>query len=606
MSRLSRRVDIWVPMIIGTVAFIVLTGGRIILPSNISWLMIGDSAEHFVGWQFFRSTPVFQWPIGANPNLGIGLGNSIVFTDSIPIAAMFFKLLNPMLPTTFQYFGLWIWSCFVLQAIFGWKLLANFISNKIHLTIGATFFAISPVFLYRLIHEGYGHIALASQWLIVASLHLYFKPKFARRAWIILCILSSLIQPYFIPMILAIASATFIKHFISGSISFIRAVCEIAAVVLTTILTLWISGYFAISLDHKLMESWNFVFRWQPLSIVDPSSGFSLGWSRILADLPQLDGDQEAFSFLGTGILLLSLITLFIKIRDWYKAHNLTHERIGFFLLSSSILTILAFLLDHGSSLKQLFAYIAAMSAFGVAYSRSRTSPLTSKDNVRTKATTVPLFAGATIMAVYSMTNQLGIGGQTIVSYPIIGPIKYVFEVFRSHGRFIWPLYYLIVLIIYVDASKRIRTNLVTLILIASLAFQIFDSQQALGGFTARFTEGTSWQSPMVDVRWDQFKSRYKGLIVLPPLNNDKDGRWIPIAYFAAKNQMATNSGNFDERVGAGNRTASDLLRVNLENGVTSPDYLYIIEDQQLWASLPPLPDVRFVGELDGYKVIAP
>jgi len=606
MSRLSRRVDIWGPVIIGTAAFILLTGGRIIFPSNIGWLMMGDSAEHFMGWQFFRSTPMFQWPIGANPNLGIGLGNSIVFTDSIPIAAMFFKLINSILPTTFQYFGLWIWSCFVLQAVFGWKLLANFITNRFHLAIGATYFAISPVFLYRLVHDGYGHIALASQWLIIASLHLYFKPKLARRRWIILCILSSLIQPYFIPMILAIASATFIKHFISGSISFIRAVCEIAAVVLTTILTLWISGYFAISLDHKLMESWNFVFRWQPLSIVDPSSGFSLGWSRILADLPQLDGDQEAFSFLGTGILSLALITLCIKIYNWYKAHDSFHERLGFFLFSSSLLTILAFSLDHGSSLKKLLAYIAAMSAFGVAYSRTGGHSLTCENDVRMKATAAPLFACVSIMAVYSMTNQLGIGRRTIISYPIIGPIKYIFEVFRTHGRFIWPLYYLILLFVYLEAAKWIRTNLVTLLLIASLAFQIFDSQQSLSGITARFTENSSWQSPMVDARWGQFINRYQVLIVLPPLNNDQAGRWIPIADFASKNHMATNSGNFDERVGAGNQTTSKLLLANLENSITNSNYLYLIEDQQLWASLPPLPDVRFVGELDGYKVIAP
>lgn len=96
--------------------FVYVTGGRIINPTYDDWLMIGDSAQHYIGWEFFRHTPLFQWPIADNPKLGLEVASSIVFTDSIPIAAFIFKPLNYFLPATFQYFGLWIWLCFVLQA----------------------------------------------------------------------------------------------------------------------------------------------------------------------------------------------------------------------------------------------------------------------------------------------------------------------------------------------------------------------------------------------------------------------------------------------------------------------------------------------------------
>ena len=81
-------------LIMGTAIFVYVTGGAIINPTKRDWLMLGDSAQHYLGWEFFRNTPLWQWPIGANYPLGMELSSSIVFTDSIPIAAFIAKLLN--------------------------------------------------------------------------------------------------------------------------------------------------------------------------------------------------------------------------------------------------------------------------------------------------------------------------------------------------------------------------------------------------------------------------------------------------------------------------------------------------------------------------------
>ena len=40
---------------------------------------------------------------------------SVLFTDSLPLAALFFKLLGGILPTRFQYFGWWGLLCYALQ-----------------------------------------------------------------------------------------------------------------------------------------------------------------------------------------------------------------------------------------------------------------------------------------------------------------------------------------------------------------------------------------------------------------------------------------------------------------------------------------------------------
>ncbi len=606
MSRLSRRVDIWIPIIIGTVAFIFLTGGRIIFPSNISWLMTGDSAQNYTGWQFFRHTPVFQWPLGTSPKLGLGYSNSIVYTDSIPIAAFIFKLLNPMLPSTFQYFGLWIWSCFVLQSYFGWKLLSNFIKNQLYLATGSIFFTISPVFLYRLIHEGYGHIALASQWLIIAALHLYFRGHFELKKWVTLVVLASLIQAYFIPMILVILVATIIKLLLARSISIAKSLSAAATSVAACLISLWLSGYFMFAIDRRGMESWNYVFRWQPLSLVDPGSGYSVGWSRILADRQQLPGDLEGFSYLGSGIIALAITILLIKLVQIYRSPDDRTKMITTTAFICIYFMTQAVLADTGTPYSDLFSKsTATATCLLVAYLVLR--DLFQGDDLspiwRQRG---PLTAAALLLAAYSMTNRVGVGVETIVSYPITGPVKYVFEIFRSHGRFIWPLYYLMLLVLLVEITKRIKPKLMVMALSLAIGFQFFDSREAHLGVQSRFSDAVDWTSPMKAPVWDGFAIDYKNVIVVPPLNNDREGRWLAVTDYAGSNRMATNSGYFSRLDGRKFIESSDQLLEDVRNGKFASDSLYIIEDQQLWASLPPLPDVRFAGELDGYKVIAP
>ena len=90
------------------IAFITLSG--ILGIQNISfqntkWLHDtgNDTAIQHLGWHFFKND-VWRFPLGSNPNYGDEIGNSIVFTDSVPILALFFKLFKSILPENFQYF----------------------------------------------------------------------------------------------------------------------------------------------------------------------------------------------------------------------------------------------------------------------------------------------------------------------------------------------------------------------------------------------------------------------------------------------------------------------------------------------------------------------
>ena len=93
--------------------FIYLFGVEFISPQNQDWLYSGDLSVYQIGWKYFRND-IWRFPLGLNPNFGIYAGGSIVFSDSIPILSIFFKLIKSYLPTNFQYFSIWFILCFFM------------------------------------------------------------------------------------------------------------------------------------------------------------------------------------------------------------------------------------------------------------------------------------------------------------------------------------------------------------------------------------------------------------------------------------------------------------------------------------------------------------
>lgn len=114
---------------IGIATFGALTNWRILNPLFVRWLYWGDPSTSYLGWQFFRKTPLLQFPIGASPNYGVGFASSIMYTDSVPLIAIPLKYVSFLLPNEFQYFGIWILVALILQSWFAWKIISHFISN---------------------------------------------------------------------------------------------------------------------------------------------------------------------------------------------------------------------------------------------------------------------------------------------------------------------------------------------------------------------------------------------------------------------------------------------------------------------------------------------
>ena len=291
------------PLILGTVAFLVICGPDIVSPGNIAWLDRGDPSTHYLGWVYFRAD-AWHFPIGLNPDYGLGISNAIIYSDSNPVLAVIFKALSPLLPETFQYFGIWILGCFVAQAYLAWRIVRLATKNDVLALLGATFFVFSPPMLWRL----YGHLSLVGHFFILAALYLLLAPgtERAKRWWFALLATSAAIHAYLFVCVGALWTVYVLRELWSGNrraLPVHMTMCVTACLVIA-----WQVGY--LSVGSGVAGGGYGAFRANLLTLID-----SEGWSYLTPDIANPAYDIEGFAFLGLGALLLVPVAVWLRAR---------------------------------------------------------------------------------------------------------------------------------------------------------------------------------------------------------------------------------------------------------------------------------------------------
>ena len=152
---------------ISTLFWIYLIGLEYANPINLKWLNSGDLSTYQLGWQYFRED-TWRFPIGLNPNYGINSDSNIVYSDSIPLFAIIFKIFNFFLPNNFQYFSIWILLCLYLQVFFAYKIIFSETKNNLFSIVGSLFFLFASI----LIHRSGIHLSLLAHWLILSGIYI--------------------------------------------------------------------------------------------------------------------------------------------------------------------------------------------------------------------------------------------------------------------------------------------------------------------------------------------------------------------------------------------------------------------------------------------------
>ncbi|ODR36047.1 DUF6311 domain-containing protein [Eisenbergiella tayi] len=321
-------------VLIGTLAFGLLYGYSTLDVTYDGWIYHSyadesDVIQHYAGWVNYRNSP-WQFPLGKAGILGNyseQAGTTISFTDSIPLVAIICKLFAPLLPNIFQYFGWYVYICFILQAISALMLLELFTEDKRIALLFTLLFVFSP----PLIERAFRHCALASHWLLLFTLYLFFrirKENYRRlyyKEFALLSVLAMVIHPYFLLMILGIIVILSMEALFKHKIPLYKLIGFCMASIITALSAGYLIG--AVGTNNPVAQSGGYgYFSLNLNALVNPYSKGYENWSILFPVLKCTLGNYESFNFLGAGIIIAcSIIFIYsiIKIKHFRYFINL-------------------------------------------------------------------------------------------------------------------------------------------------------------------------------------------------------------------------------------------------------------------------------------------
>lgn len=304
----SKQCPVWLCFLLGALVglsgYFALGFDHVFKPHHIDWIFhftekepYYDPGTYFLGWNYFRHAP-WTLPPGTNRDYGMEFGGAIVYSDSVPLMAFVLKPFSRWLGPIFQYQGVWILVCFLLQGAFASLLAFRFVRHLGPNLLIAAFFVLSPTLMER----GWNQYAHMGQWLILWSLYVYLRDRQQPIRWIwgLLAMLGVLTSFYYVPMVLAIWAADAIKAALIQRRPILKLAIEAGMMICVTLGTMWLAGYFTISLANADTQDFG-KFSTNLLGLIDP-----WGFGLFMIPLPKSPlWIGEGFCYLGLGMLVL-------------------------------------------------------------------------------------------------------------------------------------------------------------------------------------------------------------------------------------------------------------------------------------------------------------
>lgn len=527
-------------------------GPKNILPGTTAWLNRGDLAAYQLSWEFFRQTPLIQWPLIAVPNYGVSFHTVLVSGNALIELPL--KFLRPILPSTFQYVGMWIVGCFVLQGYFAARLLSYFVPNRFVRFVAAAMFVISPALLFRIGIAG--HAALAAHWLILWAFYLYFGNRQSHVAWSILIVLVFTVNIYISVMVLCIYLAAVGKVLLTGRDA--RRGSSVARLVLVPTLvgalTFIAMGY----LEYGSSSKGTGFFRLNAAAFFNPEFSAQDSFSFILnhfgpVRVRQFAAEEgEGFGYLGLGtILTIPLLVAYV-----IKHRSATWWRTVFPLLSVCV-----------------FLFLVALS-------------------------------NRVVFVRHEFT------------YPLPDSILNLRQIFRAATRFAWPMYYLLTLAGVVALVRLVSVRVaVTSVALLLVGIHILDQLPGLAYAHRELSSQPPYRSPLVDPEWNNLAKNYTKINLFPnfdlqvgegsPDAEFWNTKWYYFARFAVENGLVTGFGYFNRPVTRYLVQDNIKMTRELTSGDLEADVMYVLSNPETWKTAREhLDDKSRALVLDGYYLI--
>ena len=443
--------------IISIILWCYLLGFNFINPLNSDWLYLGDFSQVQLGWKFFKND-VWRFPIGSNPNFGMYFDGSIIFSDSIPIFAIFFKVIRIFLPENFQYFSLWVLLCIYLQFFFAFKIIFKFTKNLSYSLIGGLFFIFSTIFLNR---SGI-HLSLMGQWILLSGIYIETindKNKNKLLYQILNIALATLIHFYFTIILILFYVFGKIFDLFKKKIKLKNIIKETIKLIIPTLTLMYIVGYFTIGLDDGLGWGYGY-YNFNLNSFLNPAGGNyfeSFNWSQFLEQRKYQNGEHEGFSYLGI-IGLLFLLLFFVNFI--FKKYLIVFNRY-------KILTI------------------------------------------------------SLLFLVLATSNNINFGENNIFLVPVNNLFYALLSSIRASGRLIWPVYYLIFIFGIIYVFRLFENKRPTIIILILFFIQIADIHPGLLKYSlgSQYIDRSIDQNLKNSI-WSDLSKDFEIIRILEPQNN--------------------------------------------------------------------------------------
>jgi hypothetical protein len=522
------------------------------LPWNVEWLQQGgDGSAFHVSWEFYRKAPMLQWPITATPTYIEGANTVLVSANGI--VGIPAKLVGLVFKGQFQFYGLWVAATFGLQALFSFRLLGLFI-DKINMRLAAcTLFVFAPTFVFRI--GEMSHFEIASHWLILGALYLYFSNTRFVRNWSLLLLLSILISVYITAMLVLIFFAALAKErFVNKTVPTLRSL-SLAAVV--PLLWLFVGFAFMGYLNYGGSATGTGFFRLNALAYLNPAFSDLGSYSRVFEAAVPIEArgrfieEQEMFQYLGVGalVMLIGLAVYLVQQRkaEWWKSNSW-------------------------------------------------------------------LIGALVIMLLVAFSHRIGFAGREVVYWwPEV--LKDTRQVFRAATRFGWPLYYALMLGGVVATLRVLPKKWSPAVVGAICLFNVIDVLPGVQEAHHQISAKHSAIRAQSTEKWDAMLANKSHVKVFPnfdlqvgntvPDAENFEKNWYLLAQLALDHNMSTNFGYVSRPITEHIAREDALIQSGLSVGKLDPEVVYIIGNKQTWQQFAEVAGESAVAEeIDGFYVI--
>jgi len=416
------RFYILIALVIGALYALNIFDVSFIFGQSVYWTQpLGDRITNMIGTIYFAQDN-WRWPLFYVPILAFPEGANIIFTDSIPLLALAAKIVYKITGEWYNYFGFWIFACFLFLAAFVARTIKEGGGKDLVAIIGAVILALaSPALLVR-----FGHASLMAHFMIAWSFLLYLK--FGRTSslrsstlqFALVASLSVVLQTYFLLMVMPFFIAALIQSKIVKRISLRDTIVSFSVVVASIIFIAVIAG--VIGPGSSVASAWGFGH--YSMNIFSPFLPPREHLPSFVAKLITWDGN--GYSWDATG--------------GQYEGYNY----LGAGLLSLIIIHI--------------------------AFSRSLIQETIKRNKLLVLMLTCLLLLALSTRVYFGSWLVLNLEPLNVLIKPLIGH-------FRTSGRFFWPIYYVLIVFLVLLTFKRFSPNMARAVIIAAVVIQLIDTQ---------------------------------------------------------------------------------------------------------------------------------